>query len=472
MVIKILYFEPFSGISGDMALGALLDLGIDKQEFFSELDKLGLKDEYNIIIEKSVKRGITGTRVEIKPTFNEAKEIELESEHGNNHDNEHHHNHKHPHDHGHHHGHDHNHDHGIENQHTQSCAHHHASKVVSSEPKRDNIKRSHHEHEFLSRRYVNIKEYITKSTLQEKVKEFSIAIFEKLAIAEAKIHGVSVENVTFHEVGAIDSIVDIVGVAICLYLLGADKILVTNINVGGGSVKTQHGVLPVPAPATIELLKNIPIYSSGMYGELTTPTGAAILGSLCETSYSFPAMSVEKIGYGLGKRDYPFANCLRVVFGETSTSHLKQDEVDVLEANIDDMGGEYFGYIIDKLIAAKALDVWFTPIFMKKNRPAVKLSVLCKAVDKSRLENIILTESTTLGVRSLKCPRVMLNREFKKVTTRYGDVMMKIAKISDDKFKATPEFEDCKKIAQESGVALREVFEEALMQFKNSESEH
>lgn len=299
--VKILYFDCFSGISGDMTLGALLDLGLDQQSFLRELDKLGLNKEYEIEIKKGIKKGITGLDVTVRILHSHeeshgvhsylhvnddahckkgaaGKFLQEKSDDGHHHDDHHHYG---------------------EHTHADSHAHVHSHDVVGVE-----------------RDFRQIKELIENSELSQSVKDMALKIFEKLAMAEGKIHGIPYEQVHFHEVGAVDSIVDIVGTAICIDMLKPDVIIASPVNVGGGFVKCQHGIFPVPAPATLELLKGIPIYSQNARGELVTPTGAAILSTLCQEFVEFPSMVVEKIGYGLGKRDHEVPNCLRVCWGE------------------------------------------------------------------------------------------------------------------------------------------------------------
>lgn len=300
--MKILYFDCFSGISGDMTLGALLDLGLDQQAFLSELDKLGLSKEYEIQIKKGIKGGITGLDVTVRILHSQEEGHDLDSHH------------QHVHsdtcckegatdqfsqmsgDGGHHHD-DHHHD---EHFHAHGHAHPHSHDGVGAQ-----------------RDFREIKKLIENSGLSQNVKDTALKIFERLALAEGKIHGISHDQVHFHEVGAVDSIVDVVGTAICIDMLKPDVIMASPVNVGGGFVKCQHGIFPVPAPATLELLKGIPIYSKNACGELVTPTGAAILSTLCQEFGEFPSMVIEKIGYGLGKRDYKMPNCLRVCWGET-----------------------------------------------------------------------------------------------------------------------------------------------------------
>ncbi|SFP93835.1 LarC family nickel insertion protein [Caldicoprobacter faecalis] len=288
--MKILYFDCFSGISGDMTLGALLDLGLDQQAFLNELDKLGLK-EYDIEIKRSVKKGITGLDVTVRILHSHQKG------HGVNH-----------------------------NQHVHDVHHKEEAAEEFSQMEIDEVHQHSHVHSHthvhshngggVQRNFREIKELIENSALSQSVKDTALKIFEKLAMAEGKIHGIPCDQVHFHEVGAVDSIVDIVGTAICIDMLKPDIIMASPVNVGGGFVKCQHGIFPVPAPATLELLKGIPVYSKNAQGELVTPTGAAILSALCSEFVDFPSMVIEKIGYGLGKRDYKVPNCLRVCWGE------------------------------------------------------------------------------------------------------------------------------------------------------------
>jgi hypothetical protein len=349
--MKILYLDCFSGISGDMTLGALLDLGLDHHTFLSELNKLGLEG-YDIEIKKGVKNGITGLDVKVN-VHNEISDshrhLDEENEHVDencqghmhsghqvdvrHHSHEHHHQHHHEHEGRHkegehhehhqdggHHEHDHVHHqdgghHGQYRVHPHTCSYPHSH--VHSDGHFHHWYHHSHNGKGTQRNFRQIKELIESSTLSESVKQTALRIFERLAMAEGKIHGVSLEQVHFHEVGAVDSIVDIVGTAICIDMLKPDVILASAVHVGGGLVKCQHGIFPVPAPATLELLKGIPVYSKGYQGELVTPTGAAILSSLCSEFVDFPAMVVDKIGYGLGKKNYEIPNCLRACWGES-----------------------------------------------------------------------------------------------------------------------------------------------------------
>lgn len=447
--VKVLYFDCFSGISGDMTLGALLDLGLDRQVFLKELEKLGIAGEYEIKIEKGIKRGVTGLNVTVEVSHSRGKGHDMQEHH-------------HPHDHepckekaG----------HGV----TQVGDHegiHHAHGLQDGHHHEGHSGQHTHAHDGpgAQRNFRQIKELIESSALSLSVKDISLRIFEKLAIAEGKIHGIPSEQVHFHEVGAVDSIVDIVGTAICIDMLKPDLILVSPVNVGGGFVKCQHGIFPVPAPATLELLKGVPIYSQNARGELVTPTGAAILSALCHRFVEFPSMVVEKIGYGLGKRDYEMPNCLRVCWGDALKIESPGEEVRVIETNIDDMSGELVGFLMERLFEHNALDVWYTPIYMKKNRPGVMVSVLCHPQDQPKLEDILLKESTTLGVRSYSTVRRALNRRSIKVSTRYGDIRIKVA-YGEGAFKASPEYEDCRLASLSYGVPIKEVYEEAMREF-------
>ncbi len=287
--MRILFFDCFSGISGDMALGALLDLGLDQQALLNELSKLGLNDEYRIEIKKGTKKGITGLDVNITVISHVHSKDHLHAGETDKHADE-----ECCHDHSHH----------QDNVHHEF--HHHGSY--------------HHSHHSsgLERNFGQIRELVESSGLSRNVKDIALEIFERLARAEGKIHNVPYEEVHFHEVGAVDSIIDIVGTAICIDMLKPDIIMASPVHLGGGFVKCQHGIFPVPAPATLELLQGIPVYSRGFMGELVTPTGAAILSTLCSDFVDFPSMVVEKVGYGLGKRDYEIPNCLRVCLGESS----------------------------------------------------------------------------------------------------------------------------------------------------------
>ncbi|HOF33988.1 MAG TPA: nickel pincer cofactor biosynthesis protein LarC [Spirochaetota bacterium] len=393
---KVLYFDCFAGISGDMTVGALIDLGADEKELLQSLDSLHLHG-YRIEIKKALKNGISGT------DFN----VIIEEDH----------------------------------------SHH-----------------SHHHHHH-SRNLSDISNIINSSPLDSSVKELSLKIFHEIAAAESKIHAKSIDEIHFHEVGAIDSIVDIVASAVCLNMIKPDKIISSPLNLGEGTVECDHGVFPVPAPATAEILKRIPVYSSGIKKEMTTPTGAAIIKCIAEEFSSFPAMKIDSTGYGLGKRNLEVPNVLRAVIGEMDYSEKKV----MIETNIDDMSGELFSCILPKLLDAGALDVFITPVIMKKSRPGHVLSVLCESGKVDVLEEIIFTETTTFGTRRYEVERSELERSISKVKTSYGEISVKKGYMNGKCLKFSPEYEECAQAAQRHGVPVREVYNAVTAQLKKSE---
>lgn len=384
--MKILYFDCFSGISGDMTLGALLDLGFPREKLLEELAKLGLEN-YTLEIFQGSRKGISAAGLEVKAGPRE----------------------------------------------------------------------EHHRH------FSGIRKIIEDSSLDLGVKKMSLAVFQRLAEAEAKVHNQPVAEVHFHEVGAVDSIVDIVGTAIGVDFFKPDRILASELPMGRGFIQCQHGRLPLPAPATLEILKGYPIKSVEVEGELVTPTGAAIVAALSAGISSWPAMKVEKIGYGMGKKDFPdHPNLLRLVLGE-GTGAGEGDRVTVLESNIDDMNPQFYDYLMEKLFEQGALDVSLTSLLMKKNRPGTLLRVIVEEHRADGLAELILKESTTLGVRSYVVSRKKLFREVNEVQTKYGKIRVKVA--GDLRFQ--PEYEDCKRIARQTGVPIQEVYLEAMKK-KNS----
>jgi len=426
--MKILYYDCFCGISGDMNLAALIDLGIPKEYLIQELSKINLNSEYEIKIESSAKLGITGTRVDVilKDKFENKTHISQQDLHGHTHE----HNHEHSH-------------------HNSDKEQHHAENK--------------HSHEHHHRNLKDIEGIINSSDLSDKVKKLSLDMFMKVAKAEAKVHGKSLYEVHFHEVGAIDSIVDMVGAAICLEYLKVDKIIASPVQVGGGFVKCAHGIMPVPAPATVEILKNIPIKAGIVQFETTTPTGAAILAANVEEFTQKVDFSIKKIAYGIGHRDLEIPNVLRVYLGEKESSE-KVGEHYILETNIDDMNPELYGYVEEKLFEAGALDVFKTPIFMKKGRPGIKLSVLTnEKVEKDALD-VIFEETTSIGVRKYKVEKIMLNRDFSKVKTEYGDITIKKSYYKGKLVKYKPEYEECKVIAKEKNISILKVYKAVYKQ--------
>jgi uncharacterized protein (TIGR00299 family) protein len=319
----------------------------------------------------------------------------------------------------------------------------------------------HHEHRSLT----EIKQIISSSNLNEQVKQRAQAIFQRIGEAESKIHDIPIEAVHFHEIGAIDSIVDIVGACVAFDALKIERIVSSPLHVGSGTFQCAHGTYPVPGPATAELLKGVPIYSKDIEGELVTPTGAAIISTLAESYGPMPMMRIEKIGYGAGTRNYPkFPNALRAIIGEMEAdADCAPTTVTVIEANIDDLNAQVFGYLMEKALATGALDIFYTPAQMKKNRPGVLLTLLCNPPDLERMCDLIFRETTTLGVRYRNERREILTREFVTVETEYGPIRIKVSRARDGRvMNASPEFEDCRVAAEKSGVGLRDAQTAAL----------
>ena len=314
----------------------------------------------------------------------------------------------------------------------------------------------HHRH------FSDIRKMIATSSLTQDVKGMSLAIFQRLAEAEAKIHRQKVEEVHFHEVGAVDSIVDIVGTAIGIDHFAPVRIVSSELPMGKGFVQCQHGRLPLPAPATLEILKGYPIRNADVEGELVTPTGAAIVAALSSGVNSWTNMKIGQIGYGMGKKEFPDRpNLLRLILGETIEAY-PADRVAVLEANIDDMNPEFYDFLMERLFDRGALDVSLSPLLMKKNRPGTLLRVISEEKDADGLSEVILRESTTLGVRSYGVTRKKLHREISEVETKYGKVRVKIS----GELRFQPEYEDCKRLALEKGVPIQEVYQEAMKKRK------
>ncbi len=306
------------------------------------------------------------------------------------------------------------------------------------------------------RKGVDLIKIVEKSKLSDDVKEKSIEILKRIIEVEAKIHNEKFEEVHLHELSGLDTIIDIVGSVVGLKLLEIKKIYSSQIPLGSGFINSKHGLMPVPAPATVELLKGVPVYSNGVKGEITTPTGAAILSTLVNSYGYFPPIKIEKIGYGLGKKDFEIPNVLRVLIGELYEDYLKDFNI-LIETNIDDMNPQIMGYLVDKALSLGALDIFFTPIYMKKNRPAYKVSILCEEKDKKDLMNLIFEETTSIGVRVTRVEKVFLKREIKELETKLGKIRVKITYFKGDK-KVSPEFEDIKKISEEKNLPISKVY--------------
>ncbi len=441
--MKVLYFSCFAGISGDMTLGALVDLGVSQEYLIGELNKLPMASEFELKIGKAQKMGITGTKVDVVVKDHGHEHAEGH-DHSHDHGNEHSEGHDHGHDHGHEHseGHDHSHDHGHE---------HHEGH----DHKHDHDHPHHEAHLHHDRDYASIKAMIDHSPLSDKVKYISNKIFLEVARAEAKIHNKTLEDVHFHEVGAVDSIVDIIGTAICIDYLNVDKIMASTIELGGGFVKCTHGLLPVPAPATAEILKDVPVHLGRVNSETTTPTGAAIIKALVEEFTDDFGLKLLKTAYGLGTKDFKIPNMLRVYLADMDQISEKQIMV---ETNIDDMNPEIFSYVEEQLFEAGARDVFKTSIMMKKGRPAVLLSVLVERKNLGAIEQILFKETTTLGLRQYEVEKKALERQFRKINTLYGEVTIKMGLLEGRMIQIKPEYEECKTIALREGLPLKKVY--------------
>lgn len=413
---KILYFDCSAGISGDMTLGALLDLGADKKVFLTELEKLHLEG-YEIAFETTQRNAITATHVNVILTGQE-----LAHDHT--------HIHEHIHDHGHTHEHDHEHSHD-------------------------------HEHGHFHRSFRDIHQMIQNSELSKEVKDLSLRIFTRVARAEAKVHHKDIEEVQFHEVGAVDSIVDIVGSAILITMLKPDRICASVVQDGHGFVHCQHGMLSVPVPAVCEIFaeSDALIRQIDVDTELVTPTGAAIISELADSFGTMPVMTIDKMGWGAGTKILKIPNLLKVTLGYQETvsdNYTEQDEIMVLETNLDDCTGEMLGAAMEILMENGALDAFYTPIFMKKNRPAWCLTVLARPEDTEKMERLIFLHTTTIGIRRHLDQRRILKREKAVVPTAYGELQVKRVALEDG-YRDYPEYESAKKLAVETGKPLWEI---------------
>jgi uncharacterized protein (TIGR00299 family) protein len=441
-IMRIAYLECFSGISGDMFLGALVDAGVSPQLLEDTVAALGVGAKLEI--SRVLRSGISATKIDVwvdgeKDMPREEYWAKQSASHAHDHDD--HHDHAHPHEHEHEHGHHHS----------------HGESSLAGVP-------APHKHEH--RGLTEIRKIISAAKISDPAKNTAISIFEALGAAEAKIHNVPLESIHFHEVGSVDAIVDIVCAAVGVEALGVDEIVCSSLNVGGGMVKCAHGTFPVPAPATVELLKDAPVYSAHVQAELVTPTGAAIVRKLAKRFSTFPEMKVEKSAYGAGSRDFPgYPNVLRIVIGEAAAkmnAKTQSDTISVLEANLDDLNPQVFGYVMDRLLEEGALDVFGVPVQMKKNRPGTLLTVLCKPEDADKLTQLVFSETTTLGVRHREESRQTLARRWESVRTEWGEVRIKIASMNGTVTNYAPEYEDCRKLASEHHVPLKTVIQEAM----------
>jgi uncharacterized protein (TIGR00299 family) protein len=429
--MRILYFDCFNGASGDMILGALVDAGLPLDALKAALGSLAI-DDFEVTAERVLRAGVSATKFRL---------IERHPEPAHAHD------HSHAHDHAHHRDHGHAHDHGHSHEHGHDHGHEHI-------PGHD---AGHHPHRSLP----EIHAHIDRSALTPAGKARAKALFQRLAEAEAAIHQMPVDRVHLHEVGALDSIVDIVGTVFALEWFKADEIVCSPLNVGRGMVRSAHGVFPVPAPATVSLLGNAPIFSRGPEAELLTPTGALLLTGHAKRFGAVPAMRVTATGYGAGDHDFrETPNVLRVLVGEADAGHTHR--VVVVECEIDDMNPQLYGPLMDQLYAAGALEVFYSAVQMKKNRPGTMVTVLAPPDVRSKVADTLFRETTTIGVRYGERDRECLTREWRSVETPFGPVRIKIARRGESITNAQPEFDDCAKLAQERGVATKDVHAAAL----------
>ncbi|MCX6923694.1 MAG: nickel pincer cofactor biosynthesis protein LarC [Verrucomicrobia bacterium] len=424
--MRTLYLDLFSGISGDMFIAALIDLGVDAQRLEQELKKLHL-DGYHLHTRRASKASIEGIKFDVHLASHHTHG-ERSHAHGHTHS----HSHAHPHKHG--------------------------------------------------RTFVQIRDLITESQLSDWVKQKAMAVFQRIAVAEGKIHGLPPDQVSFHEVGAVDSIIDVTGACIALEMLGKPRIMASPVVEGTGWIDCAHGRLPIPAPATLAILgtRGIAVSQCDEPSELVTPTGAGLLAELVDVFGPMRGVVADKIGYGLGTRDNRTRpNVLRAVLGEskiegqghgpaTAAHDWETDTVAVLEANLDDINAEILGNFMEKAFAAGALDVFHTPIQMKKNRPGVLLTVLCAEDDADKFSELLMRETSTFGIRRYAAERRKLRREFITVQTPHGDVTMKIGRLDGKLLQAAPEFESCRRLAAQANIPLKEVYDAALRAFASS----
>ena len=416
--MKTLFLECNMGAAGDMLMAALLELVPDRQAFVDQMNALGLPG-VRVAAETAVKCGITGTHMSV--TVSGEEEISEDV-----HDHEHHHDHDHYHDH------DHPHDHGQDHDHHDHGHHHHASLA-------------------------DIEAVISSLPVSDAVKEDAKAVYALIADAESRVHGRPVSEVHFHEVGAMDAVADVVGVCLLMEQIDAESICASPVHVGSGQVRCAHGVLPVPAPATALLLTGIPTYGGAGQGELCTPTGAALLKHFVTRFGDRPVMAVQSIGYGMGKKDFERANCIRAFLGE---SEGQREQVTKLECNLDDITGESISFAMDQLFKAGAFDVYTQPIGMKKSRPGILLSVVCRPDDADRLAALVMKHTTTLGIRRQDMTRYVLSRSIETVDTPFGPVRVKKASGMGVS-RAKAEFDDLAALAEKHGLPLDVIRKEA-----------
>jgi len=419
--VKVLYFDCFSGISGDMTLGALIDAGLPLDELKRALGSLALPGVH-VHADRVLRTGVSATKFTV-----------------------------HAHDHG-----DHEHTHEHHHAHNHARPHNHDQPPRHDQPHHHELPQADaHAHRSLPEIFA----LIERSALSASGRERAKAMFERLATAEAAIHQMPVERVHLHEVGEIDSIIDVVGTVFAMEWVGAERVVCSPLNVGGGMVKSAHGVFPVPAPATVRLLGQAPIYAGEVQKELVTPTGALIATTYAQEFGPVPPMTVERVGYGAGHRDDPSTpNVLRVLIGRAAShGSAHGDRVTVVECEIDDMNPQIFGVVMERLYAAGALEVFYVPVQMKKNRPGTLLTVVCRPADRPALADIVFRETTTIGLRYYDVDRECLDRKIVEVQTPLGPVRFKVASREGRITNAVPEFEDCAKLATAHNMSVKDV---------------
>jgi len=472
--MRIAYLECFSGISGDMFLGALIDAGVPPEVFTRTVKALGV--DARLEISRVDRSGISATKVDVIAAGE--KELPREEFWAKEQNTEHAHSHSHSHT-AEAHANQHSHSHEGSPGHSHAEAHRHYHGEAHSHPHshEHGAEHSHdhgHEHSHPHRGLKEIREIIGKAEISQTAKDRAVRIFEALGAAEAKVHNSDIEAIHFHEVGVIDAIVDITCAAVGSEALGVDEWICSPLNVGGGTVVCAHGKFPIPAPATLELLKHAPVYSGEIQKELVTPTGAAIVSVLASRFSNFPQMKPEKSGYGAGSRNFKgVPNVVRLTIGQSAQQGVLPamiENITILEANVDDMTPQVFGYVMERTQELGALDVFGTAVQMKKNRPGMLLTVLCRPEDSQRLAKLIFAETTTIGVRMRQESRAVLARRHINVRTKWGEVRMKLANLNGSISNYAPEYEDCRRIAEAQQVPLKTVMQEAIKIYLEEET--
>ena len=431
--MKTLYFDCGMGAAGDMLMASLYEICPDKAGFLKTMNEMGLPG-LSVEAEPAVKCGITGTHMKVTIHGEEEESVDVDlhehvHDHAEQHDHDHH---EHCHDHDHHDDHDFHHTHTHEENHTEEHSGH-----------------PHHHHASMA----GISHIIEHLNLPDEVKKDVVAVYHLIAEAESHVHGKTVEEIHFHEVGTADAIADIAGVCLLMHMIAPQKVIASPIHVGSGNVHCAHGILPVPAPATAFILQGLPIYSGVIKGELCTPTGAALLKHFVTEFKEMPVMRTAAIGYGMGKKDFERANCMRVLLGETEENG---SEVTELSCNLDDMTPEALGFVQEILFAAGALEVYTIPIGMKKSRPGILLTCMCRCNDKEKMVSLLFKHTTTLGIRESISKRYTLTRTMKEHETPYGVVREKVSE-GYGVVRGKLEYEDLAKIAREQGMSLEDV---------------